>query len=178
MWAQIFLLVTLAYVIKHTDTTDVQQVQAKQKNNDVEVQCNFIYDSDARGCMVVLVGDSVNTTVNLTRCGTNSCSALTLHSQSLSCYFEVFAFDIESDGSVGALAISGVLVDKPSSKMAVISCAQHFPSGECLYSISCEWLIAYYTSLLGAFGFASEFYVITVGLLFTVAILDVQRIFK
>ena len=71
----------------------------------------------------MLVGDTINTTVNVTRCGTSSCSVMTLHSQSLSCYFEVFAFDIESDGSVGTLAISGELKDEQ------ISCAQNFSSG-------------------------------------------------
>ena len=76
--------------------------------------------------MVVLVGDTINTTVNVTRCGTSSCSVMTLHSQSLSCYFEVFAFDIESDGSVGTLAISGELKDELISKL---SCAQNVSSG-------------------------------------------------
>ena len=79
---------------------------------------------------MILAGDTINTTVNVTRCSTRSCSVLTLHSHSLSCYSEVLAFDIESDGSVGTLAISGELMDKPISNMAVVSCAHNFPSGE------------------------------------------------
>lgn len=82
----------------------------------------------------MLVGDTVNTTVNVTRCGTSSCSVMTLHSQSLSCYFEVFAFDIESDGSVGTLAISGKLKDEPISKTSAVSCAQNFSSGMVKYA--------------------------------------------
>lgn len=113
-----------------TDTSDVQAVQAKQIDNAIQVQCNFISYSDAQGCMVVLVGDTVNTTVNVTRCGTCSSAELNLSSHSLSCYREVFAFDIESDGSVGDLAIVGELITIPTPKKETISCAQSFQSGE------------------------------------------------
>ena len=117
--------------IIYTDTTDVREVQAKQMDNDIKVQCNFISCSDAQGCMVVLVGDTVNTTVNVSRCGTCSYATQSLDSHSISCYHEVFAFDIESDGSVGALAIAGEVINKPtSSKNAIVSCAQNFHSGE------------------------------------------------
>ncbi len=117
-------------IIAIIDTTDVQQVEAKQIGSDIQVQCNFISDSDALGCMVVLVGDAINTTVNVTRFGTsNSYSVLILPSKSLSCYCEVFAFDIESDRSVGTLSISGELMDEPICNTSAVSCAQKFSSG-------------------------------------------------
>jgi hypothetical protein len=126
-------------IIATIDTTDVQQVEAKQIGSDIQVQCNFISGSDALGCMVVLVGDAINTTVNVTRCGTRSCSVLILNSKSLSCYCEVFAFDIESDGSVGTLSISGELMDEPICNSSAVSCAQKFSSGRVIstYYIIC-----------------------------------------
>ena len=63
------------------------------------IQCDFISGSDARGCMVVLVGEAFNRTVNLTRCATYS-SAIVNVSYQLSCFREVLGFDIESDGSI------------------------------------------------------------------------------
>ena len=64
----------------------------------------FISGSDAEGCLVVLVGDFNNHTLNLTR--TNS-SAITRVKYHVSCYKEVIGFNIEGDGSVGTLAIPG-----------------------------------------------------------------------
>ena len=84
------------------DTTDVQRVKALQFENVLMIQCDFISGSDARGCMVVLVGEAFNRTVNLTWCAT--CSSAIVSYQ-LSCFREVLGFDIESDGSIGTLAI-------------------------------------------------------------------------
>ena len=119
----------------YTDTTDVQEVQAKQIKNDIQIKCNFITGSNAQGCMVVLVGDAINTTVNVTRCGSHSCSVLILNSLPLSCYFEMFAYDIESDDSVGTLPISGELMDKPISIM-IASCAQNSHSGKYIHYVA------------------------------------------
>ena len=126
----------------YTDTTDVQEVQARQIRNDIQIQCNFITGSDAQGCMVVLVGDAINTTVNVTRCDAHSCSVVILISQPLSCYFEMFAYDIESDGSVGTLPIPGELLDKPISTMTV-ACAQSSDSGKCIHYVPIILLILY-----------------------------------
>ena len=76
--------------------------------NILMIQCDFISGSDARGCMVVLVGEAFNRTVNLTRCATCS-SAIVNVSYQLSCFRDVLGFDIESDGSIGTLAIPGKL---------------------------------------------------------------------
>ena len=108
----------------------MQKVKAEQRQNDIRVQCDFIMSSDAQGCMVALIGDIVNTTVNVTRCTSCSSGLLNLNSQSLSCYHEVFAFDIESDGSVGTLAISGKLILNPTSKMTAVSCIPGISSSE------------------------------------------------
>ena len=81
----------------------------------VVVQCDFITGSNAKGCMVVLVGevDNVTYTAMLTL-EHNGCEVLNV-SYPLSCYYEIFAFDIESDGSVGMLAVTGVLLTDSTS---------------------------------------------------------------
>ena len=88
-----------------TDTTDVQGVTAiaMEVDNSFMVRCDFIPGSDARGCLVVLLGVHDNITVEVER---NSSLVLNV-SHPLSCYNAVFAFDIESDGSVESQAISG-----------------------------------------------------------------------
>ena len=68
------------------------------------------------------MGELENITVNLDQ---NGCEVLNV-SHPLSCYHEIFAFDIESDGSVGTLAIPGVLVgerDDISSCLATTTAA-------------------------------------------------------
>lgn len=100
------------YAPCHIDTTDVQQVIAfVEVNNAIIVQCYFIPGSDAQGCMVILIGELGNITVNLTR--ENLCRSTTLtinQALLLSCYHEIIAFDIESDKSIGILAVSGSIV--------------------------------------------------------------------
>ena len=109
------------------DTTDVQKVWARQTENAVQIQCDFISCSDAQGCMVVLVGDAVNTTVNVSRCELCDFGVLNLTTtNSSSCYHAVFAFDIELNGSVGTLAIDGEF----TSGNGVGACHQKSSSGE------------------------------------------------
>ena len=86
-----------------TDTTDVQKVTATVSAEAITVQCMFVNGSTARGCMVVLVGHSDNVTVNLTREGLN---CVMDSSENIT---GVIAYDIESDGTVGTLAIFGEL---------------------------------------------------------------------
>ena len=73
------------------------------------LQCEFVTGSNAVGCMVVLTG-FVPYHVNLTRnLSTNlATTAVTIEHQP-SCYTGIEAFDIESDGSVGSLAVPGQL---------------------------------------------------------------------
>lgn len=69
-----------------------------------------MHGSDASGCMVVLVGESDNTTVNLTRL-----SAVAVEFINITCptinYKCVIGYDIESDNkSIGPLAVHGRLL--------------------------------------------------------------------
>ena len=80
---------------------------ALENENAFVVQCDFITGSNAQGCMVVLVGELRNTTANLTR--NNSCVSLTVNATQ-NRYDIVFGFDIESEGSVGTLAIPGKII--------------------------------------------------------------------
>ena len=73
------------------------------------IQCEFIAGSNATGCMVVLTG-FVPYHINLTRNpSTNLINSTVTLEHPLSCYTGVEAFDIESDGSVGSLAVPGQL---------------------------------------------------------------------
>lgn len=62
--------------------------------------------SEAKGCMVVLLGESENTTVTLMR-NISDTEKMIVHrlAYPLSCYDRVLAYDIESDGSTGTLAV-------------------------------------------------------------------------
>ena len=63
---------------------------------------------------MVLTGEFDIVTVNLTR--NNWCVADIFHASLLvSNYSEVFGYDIESDGSVGMLAIHGIILKNDSS---------------------------------------------------------------
>ena len=73
------------------------------------VQCDFVNGSTAVGCMVVLVGQSDNITVNLTREGLNTSGRISRDLLQTTCITKVFGYDIESDGTVGTLAIEGEL---------------------------------------------------------------------
>ena len=103
---------TIFYATFHTDTTDVQLVTAavsNEVNNVIVVQCDFVSGSDAQGCMVILVGELGNITLNLTREGIST-TLMINQALPLSCYRDIIAFDIESDKSVGTLAVSGAIV--------------------------------------------------------------------
>ena len=58
---------------------------------------------------MVLVGSRDTVTVNITRAETNK---IVETSQEPSCYNEAYGYDIEFDGSVGGIAVPGVLVVK------------------------------------------------------------------
>ena len=104
----------------YTDTTDVQNVTAVPLNNtnNFMLQCLFVTGSNARGCMVVLVSEFRNVTENLTREDSNNTISGALNVTGILTNFcEVFGFDIESDGSIGTLAIPGII------KSDVLSCS-------------------------------------------------------
>ena len=84
--------------------------------NTVVVQCDFITGSNAKGCMVVLVGEFGNITQTLNI--TNSCKMEIFNSTDPITFHEVFAFDIESEGSIGTLAVPGVISNNLSEAAA------------------------------------------------------------
>ena len=96
----------------------MQKVTAVPVGSSILLQCKFIGGSDAQGCSVVLVGTSEinNATYTLIQNKTGSSTDITEFERlinsinSLSCYQSVYGFDIESDGSVGALAVPGELL--------------------------------------------------------------------
>ena len=75
------------------------------------IQCKFISGSNASGCMVVLTSENRHRAqYELTRNQSATCAILSVTLEHPpSCYTGVEAFDVESDGSVGSLAISGQL---------------------------------------------------------------------
>ena len=104
----------------NADTTDVQLVSAMELRDvsAFRVRCDFMAGFTAQGCVVVLVGElQGNITVNFMR-GTEIDEVInTVHPTS--CYNRVVAYDIESDGSVGSLAVPGrILADTTSNSVA------------------------------------------------------------
>ena len=95
----------------YIDTTDVQMIRAVplEDSNAFMLQCNFINGSDAQGCMVVVVSQFGNVSRNLTRNSTHVTGIINV-THPFSCFNKVVGFDIESDRSVGTLAVPGVLV--------------------------------------------------------------------
>ena len=81
-------------------------------NYTVRIQCDFMLGSNAGGCMVMVLGEFDNTTVNLTRENNDSSEAVTHHelAYSLLCYHQAYALDIEADGSFGSLSLPVTLV--------------------------------------------------------------------
>ena len=101
------------FFVYNPDTTDVQSVQAVEMNvmGMVRIHCSFLIGSDSGGCVVVLEGENItNATIVLTREDDRQDVVIThLLPHPLSCYFHVFACDIESDGSIGVLPVPGML---------------------------------------------------------------------
>ena len=131
----------------NADTTDVQLVSAMELRDvsAFRVRCDFMAGSTAQGCVVVLVGElQGNVTVNFMR-GTAIDEVInTVHPTS--CYNRVVAYDIESDGSVGSLAVPGrILADTTSNSVATclqqqkapFPCEFLYPTvSSCIYNIN------------------------------------------
>ena len=101
------------------DTTDVQKVKVlvpgDLNSNLAVVQCDFIADSDAKGCMVVLYyGENHSITLNLTRNMNRLCAKVNLLNESIQM---VYGFDIEADGSIGALSIVGIITETKANRL-------------------------------------------------------------
>ena len=92
-------------------TIDVQMVQATVRNSVIELVCEFIYGSDALGCMIVLVSNCSKVSdehINLTRNSTSAKVTRQLHFPlNISCFHRVFAYDIDLNGTVSNFSIEG-----------------------------------------------------------------------
>ena len=103
-------------LLVYADTTDVQKiiVVPLKESNAFAVQCIFLTGSIAQGCKVVLMSEFDSITINLTR--NSLCAADTLEANlPVSNYSAVFGHDIESDGSIGVLAVHGIILGNGSS---------------------------------------------------------------
>ena len=106
------------------------------------IQCDFITGSDAQGCVVVLVGEFSNSTVNLTRDGTCTVKTLTLNIT----LHEVFGLDIEYDGSIGTLPVPGVVTRNTASlcvpsKVTPQSSCEFLQSSLILHDVQCAGIL-------------------------------------
>ena len=121
--------------LNYTDTTDVQMVRAVQLEDDhtLLLQCLFVNGSDAIGCLVVLQfkGDANSTSENLKWKGMDMCTMEVVNlTESTACIRGIFGYDIESNGSVGTLAVTGELFSNVSSLTVCESHEKDQHSGE------------------------------------------------
>ena len=111
----------------------MQNIKARpiEGANAFVVRCTFVNSSEAMGCRILLLGTFDNTTATLTKDGTNSAEAVINTSYPVSCYTDVFGYDIESDGSIGTLAVPGLLMTtNTSSGMMCNPRLEHGPSSK------------------------------------------------
>ena len=98
------------------------------------IKCDFISGSNAQGCMVMLLSQVDNTTVNLTR---DQNARIINTAYSVSCFSTVIAFDIEQEGSVGTIPVPGDMVSsyenveclpRPAGTQALLLSEKHLIS--------------------------------------------------
>lgn len=101
-----------------TDTTDVQRVKAilsillEAKSIIVCCQCDFITGSNAKGCKVVLVGQSLNHPMSFTKQNISTTSIMGNYSLGYEKFckhdiVQVMAYDIEENGIEGNVTVPG-----------------------------------------------------------------------
>lgn len=82
----------------------------------LRVQCEFIKGTDAKGCLVLLLGKDSNHTMKIMRTTSDATQTeLVRVKYSLSFYHDVIAFDIESNNSIGQLPVPGYLENNAES---------------------------------------------------------------
>lgn len=82
----------------------------------LRVKCEFIKGTDAKGCLVWLLGKDNNHSMEIMRTTSDAIQMAELvsvkHSQA---FYDVIAFDIESDNSIGQVSVTGYLEDNAES---------------------------------------------------------------
>lgn len=91
-----------------------EKKKRKLLTNTLSVNCVFVNGSDTQECMVVFVGELKNITTSLIRNNSETFMKVTINvtvNDEIFCFIgtKVFGYDIESNGSIGMLAIPGVL---------------------------------------------------------------------
>ena len=84
----------------------------------MDIRCEYISGSDAKGCKVMLVGEADNVTVILNR--DDQCTIKNIQLSSKLLY--VLGYDIESDGSIGTLPVIGRIDDAKNSRHKISAC--------------------------------------------------------
>ena len=88
----------------------VEVTLKEDSSQDASIQCEFIVGSKATGCMVVLTREQGQEEYRLTRNTiTNSAIRRVTLRHVASSYVDVKAFDVEIDGSIGSVAVPGML---------------------------------------------------------------------
>lgn len=116
------LIVVVVVVV--VDTSDVQSVCGFLEGTKVTVLCLFAEGSVASGCMISLITDTTNITTELTRDPSSGSATgkITVNTPSvLNNGYHLYAQDIDADGSVSPLQLSGNL----SMELAACNYLQH-----------------------------------------------------
>ena len=99
-------------ILHPVDTSDVQSVNATViAESTIDIQCHFVFGSDALGCKVVLVSKCSNIGdihTNVSRSKMYASTQLTL-TDNIFCYHRVFAFDIDVNNTISNLSIEGMI---------------------------------------------------------------------
>ena len=102
----------LMLLFNNVDISDVQSVNAiVVVGSAVDIQCWFIHGSDALGCKVVLVSNCSNISdvhANISRSDMSAFKQLAL-TDNISCYHQIFAFDIDINNTISNLSIEGMI---------------------------------------------------------------------
>lgn len=137
-----------------TDTTDVQRVKAilsilpEAKSIIVCCQCDFITGSNAKGCKVVLVGQSLNHPMSFTKQNISTTSIMGNYSLWYEKFckhdiVQVMAYDIEENGIEGNVAVPGSVEWSSNSENNLQQlCKQTSGMLSCLgaYNMHCQCL--------------------------------------
>ena len=115
--------------------------------NTSTIQCEFIMGSTAAGCMVVLTSEKREEThyYNFTRIQNTTSTASNVTLEHLpSCYSGVEAFDIESDGSIGTVAVPGLVMNLSPSPCS--------PHGILITASNCSYIPMIFSNNLLFYG--------------------------